>query len=180
MSDFQQYATNYVQPGIAGDCAGKRFYPLTSAVALSAGLVNIVPGNFAWIVAGGSSFPVTITPTIGSNTILAGLVVRENPNSNPALGFGVSSGLQIYTGQSCQYATQAYNEIVMIGSVSGSVGIGSIVYASNVDGSIVLSATVPVGATATNYVVTALIGAYGDTNSFIAGQLITISNTASV
>ena len=137
-------------------------------------------GNFAWIVTGGSTFPVTIAPTMGSNTQLAGLVVREKPTSDFTLGFGVQATIQVYTGQSCQYTTQAINEIVQIYTVSGSVGIGSVVYADNTTGGIVLSATTPVGATATNFVVTGLIGAYGASNAYATGQLITISNTSNV
>jgi hypothetical protein len=187
MAEFQQSFTNYIQPAIAGDCAGKRFYPLTSAVAKDDALgVSITIGKFAWQVpnTGGSTGSPTIlnvnilqASTNGlTNPLLAGLVVREKPSSNPSLGFGTISSVKISNGQSCQYTTQSVNEVVSIGLVSGTVGINSIVYASVTDGSIQLYQTAPALSVAvpTNFVVTYAFG------TLTAGQLIQISNTSNI
>ena len=145
---FQKDAIITLAIGSEGDLVGKAFYTRDAYLVTDVAGLNI--GKFAWKVIDTESDAVQAK---GSNTILAGLVVRNNTNVNATQGITTTSSMNIGEGQSASIA-HAGDFIVKIQAIEGSgiVAQGSAVYIDETTGGIIADGGDPMTAyTKTNF-----------------------------
>lgn len=168
---FQQATTILMTQGQAGDLYGERMYQaFASSVADVAG---ITIGTFVWKKLNTDN---SINQAKGTNTVLAGLVSRDNTNTNPLQGLSTSASYVIGYGQIAQVETRG-RFFVTLKTIVGTdpVAQGSPVYVDNVTGEIVADG----GGTMTTYTKTNFIFE-SVSSALVADALVVISNVNEV
>jgi hypothetical protein len=130
---FQQATTLLMTVGQPGDLYGQRMYQaFASSVA---DITGITIGTFVWKKLNTDNY---INQAKGTNTVLAGLVSRDNTNTNPLQGLSTNASYVIGYGQIAPVETRG-RFYVALKTIVGTNPVlqGSPVYIDNVTGEIV-------------------------------------------
>jgi hypothetical protein len=161
---FQKEALLDLAQGYEGGFVTTVFYPTNGYIVNETNGVKI--GTFVWLVDGTDN---QVAQAKGTNTQLAGMVVRNNSNINLTQGITTNSGLQILNNRGIFYVKL----VTLVGS--NPVVAGSAVYINNTTGEVVADA----GGTMTTYTKTNF-KFISVASELTAGQLVKISNVSDV
>lgn len=168
---FQKEALLGLTQGYEGGFVTTVFYPTNGYIVNETNGVKI--GTFVWLVNGTE---ILVSQAKGTNTQLAGLVVRNNSNVNLTQGITTNAGLQILNKYPCEVANRGIFYVKLVTLVgSNSVVEGSAVYVNNTTGEVVADA----GGVMTTYTKTNFKFISG-ASDLTAGQLVKISNVSDV
>lgn len=148
-----------------------RFYPTTGYMVNSTNGVKI--GTFTWKVLNTEN---QVSQAKGSNTQLAGLVVRNNSNVNPSQGFTTEASLTILDKKACEIANNGEYYVKLVAIVGNTpITQGAYVYISNTTGEVTGNGGGDMANyTKTNYQFISVA------SELTAGQLVKISNVSNV
>lgn len=168
---FQKEALLDLAQGYEGGFVTTVFYPTNGYIVNETNGVKI--GTFVWLVDGTDN---QVAQAKGTNTQLAGMVVRNNSNINLTQGITTNAGLQILNKYPCEIANRGIFYVKLVTLVgSNPVVAGSAVYINNTTGEVVADA----GGTMTTYTKTNF-KFISVASELTAGQLVKISNVSDV
>lgn len=144
----QQSVTD-AEIGYAGDFYGQPETWLPTHGALASEVIGI--GTFCWGVTGGN----LVAQAKGSNTQLAGFVIRSQATGFGGADTNVGYSYAVPIGQNVSYAAKGnlYAPIGVSYNVGNVINVGDLIYIDNVTGALAVGVTIEPGYTVTDFAV---------------------------